>query len=54
MCVTIAHVFEQMRTGQLDRVLVIATGALLSPVATFQKQSIPCIAHAIEYRRREA
>lgn len=54
MCVSVAHVFEQLRMGKVSRVLVIATGALLSPVATYQKLSIPCIAHAIEYQRREA
>lgn len=53
MCVTIAYVFERLRKKELNRVLVLATGALLSPIATFQKQSIPCIAHAIEYQRRE-
>ena len=53
MCVTIAYVFERMKKKELNRVLVLATGALLSPVATYQKLSIPCIAHAIEYQRRE-
>ena len=53
MCVTIADVFHKILAKQIDRALVIASGALLSPVATYQKQSIPCIAHAIEYQRRD-
>ena len=32
----------------MKRILVIATGALHSQVSYQQKQSIPCIAHAIE------
>ena len=51
MRATIAYVFERLRKKELNRVLVLATGALLSPIATFQKQSIPCIAHAIEYQK---
>ncbi len=49
MCVSIAHVFELIKKQQLKRVLVVATGALLSPILVQQKDSIPCIAHAIEY-----
>ncbi len=53
LCMSAAYVYEQMKKGTFQRVLVIATGALLSPIATYQKQSIPCIAHAIEYQRRD-
>lgn len=53
MCVTLAEVFRQMKLGKKRRVLVVATGALLSPIAVQQKESIPCIAHAIEYQRRD-
>ena len=53
MCVSIAYVFRQMHLKKLNRVLVIATGALLSPIAVYQKMGIPCIAHAIEYQRRD-
>lgn len=49
MCVSIAYVFEKIKTKQYKRVLIVATGALLSPILVQQKDSIPCIAHAIEY-----
>ncbi|HOB87195.1 MAG TPA: stage V sporulation protein AD, partial [Bacillota bacterium] len=35
------------RRGELQRLLVVATGALLSPLSYQQKESIPCIAHAV-------
>jgi stage V sporulation protein AD len=31
----------------LKKVLVVATGALLSPLSYQQGESIPCIAHAV-------
>lgn len=49
MCVSMTTLLDKVNTGEYKRLLVIATGALLSPVATQQKESIPCIAHAIEY-----
>jgi stage V sporulation protein AD len=36
-----------MRRGELNRILVVATGALLSPISFQQGESIPCIAHAV-------
>ena len=53
MCVSIAEVFSQLRAGRKKRVLILATGALLSMMAIYQKDTIPCIAHAIEYQRRD-
>ena len=32
---------------KLKRVLVVATGALLNPIILQQKETIPCIAHAV-------
>lgn len=49
MCVTMSHLLNEVEKGKYRRLLVVATGALLSPVATQQKESVPCIAHAIEY-----
>ncbi|NBK99025.1 MAG: stage V sporulation protein AD [Erysipelotrichia bacterium] len=49
MCVSLTLLLNKVASGEYKRLLVIATGALLSPVATQQKESIPCIAHAIEY-----
>lgn len=45
--VTYGHLLNRMRKGELKRILVIATGALLSPLSYQQKESIPCIAHAV-------
>ncbi|MCF6095311.1 stage V sporulation protein AD [Microaerobacter geothermalis] len=45
--VTYGHVLNQMRKGELKKVLIVATGALLSPLSFQQNESIPCIAHAV-------
>lgn len=52
MCVSMSKLLNEVEQGKYKRLLVIATGALLSTVATQQKESIPCIAHAIEYEWR--
>ena len=43
------HIRRQMAAGNLRRVLLIATGALLSPLSVQQKESIPGIAHAVSW-----
>lgn len=45
--VTYGHLLNQMKKGVYNRILVVATGALLSPITFQQKESIPCIAHAV-------
>lgn len=45
--VTYGHIFNRMKKGELKKVLIVATGALLSPLSYQQKESIPCIAHAV-------
>ncbi|WP_047155248.1 stage V sporulation protein AD [Aneurinibacillus tyrosinisolvens] len=45
--VTYGHLLNRLRKGEWQRILVIATGALLSPLTFQQKESIPCIAHAV-------
>lgn len=45
--VTYGHLLKRMRKGELNRILVVATGALLSPLSFQQGESIPCIAHAV-------
>ena len=37
--------FQMILKGKYKRVLVLATGALLNPVMTNQKLSIPCVCH---------
>ncbi len=46
--VTFSYFIDKMVKKEYKRILVIATGALHSQVSFQQKQSIPCIAHAIE------
>ncbi|GLB58938.1 stage V sporulation protein AD [Cytobacillus sp. NCCP-133] len=41
------HLINQMKQGEYKRILVVATGALLSPLTFQQNESIPCIAHAV-------
>lgn len=45
--VTYGHFLKRMLRGELRRILIVATGALLSPLSYQQKESIPCIAHAV-------
>lgn len=45
--VTYGHLIEQIEKGELKRVFVVATGALLSPTMTQQKETIPTIAHGV-------
>ncbi len=41
------HILEKVKKRELKNILVVATGALLSPTSVAQKQSIPCIAHLV-------
>jgi stage V sporulation protein AD len=45
--VAYGHLLKRMARGELNRILVVATGALLSPLTYQQGESIPCIAHAV-------
>ncbi|MBS5937584.1 stage V sporulation protein AD [Clostridium sartagoforme] len=45
--VTYGHLLNRMRKGELKKILVVATGALMSPISFQQKESIPCVAHAV-------
>ncbi|AJY76244.1 stage V sporulation protein AD [Paenibacillus beijingensis] len=51
--VTYAHLLKRLAKGELSRILVVATGALLSPLSYQQGESIPCIAHAVSIERNE-
>ena len=42
-----SYIYEKLKRGQLKRVLLAATGALLSTVSSGQGESIPCICHAV-------
>lgn len=45
------HILNEMKKGKIKRVLMVATGALLSPITFQQNESIPCIAHAVAIER---
>lgn len=41
------HLLNQMKKGVFRKILLVATGALLSPLTFQQNETIPCIAHAV-------
>lgn len=45
--VVYGHLLNRMKKGEFRKVLVVATGALLSPLTFQQNETIPCIAHAV-------
>lgn len=51
--VAYSYVLDQMKKGKLKKVLLVATGALMSPTTVNQKLSIPSIAHAISLEAQE-
>ena len=46
-----SYLYSKMMSGNLKRILFVATGALLSTVSSGQGESIPCIAHAVVLER---
>lgn len=50
--VTYGHLLKRMEKGEFNRILVVATGALLSPLSFQQGESIPSIAHAVAIERQ--
>ena len=44
----LGYVCKKIQNNELDKVLICATGALLNPIMTNQKRSIPSIAHIVE------
>lgn len=45
------HIYKEIMKGNLKRVLLVSTGALMSPTSMQQKESIPGIAHAVAIHR---
>lgn len=45
--VTFGHLINEMKKGKINKILVVATGALMSPMSYMQKESIPGIANAV-------
>ncbi len=42
-----SYLFDKLKKRELNRILLAATGALLSTVSSGQGESIPCICHAV-------
>ena len=47
------YIFKKMQKRELNKVLVCATGALMSTTSSFQGNNIPSIAHAVAIERIE-
>ncbi|SKA79622.1 stage V sporulation protein AD [Caloramator quimbayensis] len=45
------YLYKQLKAGRFKRILLISTGALLSPTSSQQGESIPGIAHAVAIER---
>ena len=47
------YVYKKMREGKFKRIMIVSTGALMSPTSSYQGETIPGIAHAvtIEYNK---
>ena len=42
-----SYLMDKLKRRELNKILFIATGALLSTVSSGQGESIPCISHAV-------
>ncbi len=45
--VACCHLFPKIAKGELKNILLVSTGALLSPTSVLQKESIPGVAHLV-------
>jgi len=46
-CFLCGPLLKKMAAGEINKLLFVATGALMSPITSFQGESIPAIAHAV-------
>ncbi|SEP70190.1 stage V sporulation protein AD [Piscibacillus halophilus] len=51
--VSYGYILQQLKENNLKKVLIVATGALLSPTLVQQKETIPCIAHGVVLQRTD-
>ncbi len=42
-----SHIYKELNRGNLKRIAIMATGALMNPQIILQGESIPCIAHLV-------
>ncbi len=45
------YIFNRLKKGEINKVLLVATGALMSPTSSYQGENIPGIAHAVSIER---
>lgn len=45
------YLYDEIKKGNINKLLFVATGALLSTTSTQQGESIPCIAHAVSIEK---
>lgn len=48
---TYGYFLEKLKSGEMNSLLVVATGSLHSPLSVQQNETIPCIAHAVAIER---
>lgn len=41
------YLYKKLLKKEYNKVMLVSTGALLSPTSSLQKESIPCVAHAV-------
>ncbi|GAA0241993.1 stage V sporulation protein AD [Metaclostridioides mangenotii] len=41
------YIYQKLKNKEFNKVMLVSTGALLSPTSTLQKETIPCVAHAV-------
>lgn len=41
------HIYKELKRGNIKRMILMATGALMNPMTIFQGETIPAIAHAL-------
>ncbi len=51
--VTASYIMRLMKENKMKKVLFVGTGALMSPLVSLQGETIPSIAHAVEFNTVE-
>lgn len=46
-CMLCGPLLKKLQNGEINKLLLVATGALMSPITSYQGESIPGIAHAV-------
>jgi len=49
-----SYFLNRLKKGEMEKILFVATGALMSPTTSLQGETIPSIAHLVELRRPDS